>query len=452
VLGPASFVASGGEASVYARGETAYKIYTDPARTPSKAKLHELSRLHHPAIQLPTGRVFDSNTDSPVGLSLPFVSGAVPLASLVARSAKERHGLDHTAALGLMSSLQDVVAHCHSQGIQIVDLNSMNVLVRTGRSVPELYVIDVDSWQCAGHPATALQDAVRDRRSEPGVYTPETDWFSFAVVALQFLLGVHPYKGKHPRVRGLDLRMKRQISIFDSDVRVPPMCGDLNGLPAAWRSWVERILQTDFRGPPPALVAAPHPRPDARVFEEYRLARRPARGPWVRTRTPQSGRPVRVSLEDHRLQIWLIDSAEVIPFGLHVDALSVCEQRVHIQSGPQILELQLHETGRALLATAVPRARVLSHGTRLFDGVAVQDLLGTAWISRLDHPGTSPQLRVPELDGERVVHGDGHQGRIRLWLNRDGRFDRLELHFDCTGGYAATWMRDVDLEPSSRSV
>jgi hypothetical protein len=451
-LGPASFVATGGEASIYAVGDTAYKIYTDPARVLPASKRVELARLEHPSIQVPQGFVTDPSDGRPIGISLPFIARAVPLASLVARTARARHGIDFPAALGLMARLQEAVTHCHAKGIQIVDLNSMNILVRTGGTEPELFLIDVDSWQSPTHAATALQDAVRDRRAPAGVFSAKTDWFSYAVVALQFLLGVHPYKGKHPRLHGLEARMSAQVSIFDPDVRVPPVCGDMSALPERWRNWVERVLQTDYREPPPPLLAPAHPVPDARVFHENRMKLDPPRGPWVLTRTPKSGRPVRVSLEDGGLRIWALDTRMAIPFGLHVDAISACEGQVHLRSGTQILELQIHEAGRTLLATALPRARVLTHGTRLFDGLAIQDLLGTAWLSRLDRPGMSPQLHMPELDGKRVVHGRATRGMAQVWTEERGRFDRLDISFDSANSYRATWTQDVELESSNHTV
>ncbi len=451
-LGASSFVATGGEATVYAVGDTAYKIYTDPARVPSTARLGELARLSHPSIVLPHGIVTDPDGGHAVGISLPFIDGSMPLASLVARSAKKRHGLNFTEAIRLMACLQDAVSHCHSHGIQIVDLNTLNILVRTGRGSPELFLIDVDSWQCAGHPATALQEAVRDRRTPRGVFSAETDWFSYAVVAVQFLLGVHPYKGKHATVHGLEARMMAQISIFDAEVRTPPVCIAPGQLPRLWREWVERVLQTDHREPPPRLLAPPHPVPDRRVFIENRLKLDPPQGPWVQMVAPRSGRPVRVVLEDHRLKIQPLDGSEAVPFGLQVDAISICEGRVNLQSGPRILELKLHEMGRRLVASTVARAQVRAQATRLYDGLVIQDLLGSAWISRLDLPGMSPQIRLPELDGLRVVQAQARAACAQVWTDDRGCFDRLDLRFDAAGSYIAQWTRDVELESVSMQV
>ena len=246
--------------------------------------------------------------------------------------------------------------------------------------------------------------------------------------------------------------MSAQVSIFDPDVRVPPVCSDPSALPHRWRRWVERVLQTDHRGPPPPLLVPDHPMPDAQVFHENRMKLDPPRGPWVLTQTPKSGRPVRVSLEGGRLRIWVLDTRTPVPFGLHVDAIAACEGRVHLRSGTQILELQLHEAGRTLLASAIPRAQVLAHGTRLFDGLAVQDLLGTAWLSRLDRPGMSPQLRLPELDGQRVIHAYASQGSAQLWIDRYGTFDLLYIDFIGPTTYACHWTRDVELESPSAAV
>ena len=63
------------------------------------------------------------------------------------------------------------------------------------RDMQHVLFIDVDSYQTAGFPATAIMDSIRDRHSS--TYSAGTDWFSFAILAFQMFVGVHPYRGKH---------------------------------------------------------------------------------------------------------------------------------------------------------------------------------------------------------------------------------------------------------------
>jgi hypothetical protein len=52
-LGRTEFKAQGGEGAVYVKGQTAYKLYTDPARCIAQAKIDELSLLVQPNIIRP---------------------------------------------------------------------------------------------------------------------------------------------------------------------------------------------------------------------------------------------------------------------------------------------------------------------------------------------------------------------------------------------------------------
>ena len=56
VLGPNDHLATGGEGSVYARGDVVYKVYLDPTKA-LKGKLHDkvalLKLLAHPGIAAP---------------------------------------------------------------------------------------------------------------------------------------------------------------------------------------------------------------------------------------------------------------------------------------------------------------------------------------------------------------------------------------------------------------
>ena len=71
--------------------------------------------------------------------------------------------------------------------------------------------------------------------------------------------------------------------------------------------------------------------------------------------------------------------------------------RVYFESGGKILELQLLEVGSRVIASTRVTASVLPHATKLFDGVAVQSLLGAAYLSLFPRGGVAHQLRAAEL-------------------------------------------------------
>jgi DNA-binding helix-hairpin-helix protein with protein kinase domain len=171
-LGKTEFKAQGGEGSVYVKGLSAYKIYADPSRCIAQAKIDELSVLTKPNIIRPLELILDEK-NRPVGYSMRYAGKTHSLCQLFPKAFRQRNNLTPELMLRLVRELQTGVAHIHSTGILIVDLNEMNFLVSLDFS--ELFFIDVDSYQTPSFPATVLMESVRDRHAKS--FTTDSDWF-----------------------------------------------------------------------------------------------------------------------------------------------------------------------------------------------------------------------------------------------------------------------------------
>ena len=237
-LDQSDFVGQGGEGKVYARGNTAYKIYADPSRMIPVAKIRELAALAHSDIVRPDEVLLDSN-NRPVGYTMRRVQDAQPLCRLFTRAFRERKGVTQGQILALIRAFQETVQHVHDRGVLVVDMNEMNFLV--DRDMQRVLFIDVDSYQTPGFPATAIMDSIRDRHS--ATYSAGTDWFSFAILAFQMFVGVHPYRGKHSTLADLDARMMANVSVLNRSVTVPATSYPLDTLPSAYRDWFEALFE-----------------------------------------------------------------------------------------------------------------------------------------------------------------------------------------------------------------
>src|SRR5690242_13539372 len=71
-LGQSDFKAQGGEGAVYVKGSSAYKIYSDPSRCITQAKIDELAALVQPNIIRPLELIVDTS-NRPVGYSMRAV-------------------------------------------------------------------------------------------------------------------------------------------------------------------------------------------------------------------------------------------------------------------------------------------------------------------------------------------------------------------------------------------
>ncbi len=239
------FVGKGGEGSVYRKAETAYKIYEDQSRMIPLAKIKELAVIDDKRVVRPEDVVFKGN--QPVGYTMRFVPDAFVACQLFPKSFRNRHALTNDMAIGLVRKMQEVLAHIHSKQVLVVDFNEMNLLISP--KLDEVYFIDADSYQTRSYPATAIMPSVRDVHSP--TFNEGTDWFSFAVVSFQMLIGIHPYKGRHSAVKGLSSRMRRNLSVFDPEVHTPKSCLPVGIIPGAFRDWYKAVFEKGTRCAPP---------------------------------------------------------------------------------------------------------------------------------------------------------------------------------------------------------
>lgn len=464
------FLAQGGEGSVYVRGDGAYKIFDDPARALPEDKIRELGRIADPRVVTPEAAIRKTERGEVVGYRMPFVSNTEPLGRLFARSFKERHGLTPDRLVPLASELRDRFASVHAAGALIVDANELNFLVSA--SFDAVYAIDADSYQTPGHPATAISPAIQDPTTVTDGFSRGSDWFAFAVLAFQLFTGLHPYKGKHPLVAAFVERVARRLSAFDPAVRWPRAALPATVIPPALRAWLEAVLAggercapptelgaalavtlggdldstahlelillDDLRAPIHHLVAAGAERwalaADGIYRDGRRLADAAPRG--ARLALSPSGRAVIVHAgPDGDVSLFDVQNRVALEAPLRADRIMETRGRVYVQRGEKLIELLLRDVGHHVVATSRLCARVLPHATRLYDGVAVQSLLGSIYLSLFPAAGRHVQLRLPELDGRPIVAAFA-DGLVASLIYRDGHdLRRAILRADAHGTY-----------------
>lgn len=462
-LAQQDFVGQGGQAAVFVQGDTAFKVFHDPAQAIPAGKIAELAAIGDPNVIRPRHLLADAK-GRPVGYTMRFVRDAHVLCQLCTRTFRERQGVTPEQVFALVQRIRAGVEACHRAGVIVVDLNEMNLLV--DRGFGDVFFIDVDSYQTAHFPATALMDTVRDRHAPPGAFDAATDWFAFAVVTFQLLVGIHPYKGTHPAVKTLDARMERDLSVFDPAVKVPKACYPFDVIPADWRAWYRAVFQDGLRRPPPAggaVTTVPAPvravasTERLKVSELLRLdqpirlhatgrsttcvvtrasvyvdGRRVAPAPpGVRAVgfTPKRDEPVLAAVgPDGRFALWHLGRTR-LPFALALDDVTTAGGRLYARCGAQLVEIELHEAGGAVIPAARVVGQVLEHATELFAGVAVQCLLGATYASLLPGDGTCRQVRLTELDGHRVLDARFERQVLMVLARREARTDRFVFRF-----------------------
>lgn len=467
-LGQGDFVAAGGEGSIYTKNGVAYKVYTDPARMLPVGKIGELGAITDKNVIKPENILLD-NKAAPIGYTMRFVAGTLALCTIFPRAFREREGLDHPKMLGLIRDLQQHIENIHKAGILVVDLNEMNFLV--AKALTEVYAIDVDSYQTPGYQATAIMPSVRDWTVKGHDFTELSDWFSFACVAYQMFTGIHPYKGTHPSYSGQDAlvnRMKARVSVFDSAVRVPKVVYPMDVIPPVYRDWFKAVLHDGKRLPPPAsLVATVVVAAQARVVSSgttLDIAELFSFGSEVHgyiessgvavtwtdnevflgTRTVQTGHALRAVGFSPRMNVPMM--ASVSPdgmlvltnlangqereLGVKVDYVMGYGGRIYVKAGDTLMEVELTDMSGTVMGSTSVVANIIPHATRLFEGVAIQSLLGSTYVAVFPKSGQCYEIRVPELDKYRVVDAKFDHKVLMVIGSKNGKYDRLIFEFD----------------------
>jgi hypothetical protein len=242
------FLAQGGEGQIYVVGSTAYKVYADPSQVIPAGKIQELAEIKDPRVVKPEKLLLDTK-DKPVGFTSKFVHSDGALCQIFTRSFRDRHNLSSADVLELVKKLRGLVQNIHAAKVLVVDMNEMNFLLSKG--LKDIYAIDVASYQTPHYRATALMESVRDRHMKPGEFTEGTDWFAFGILSFQMIVGIHPFKGKHPKVKTLDDRMKQNISVLNPEVGIPQTCYPLSSIPQAYLEWYKQVFEKGARTAPP---------------------------------------------------------------------------------------------------------------------------------------------------------------------------------------------------------
>ncbi len=464
-LGQREFKAQGGEGSVYVKGRHAYKIYADPSRCIAPVKIAELSVLAQTNIIRPLELVLDAR-NTPVGYSMRYVGKAHSLCQLFPKAFRERNSITPELMLRLVRQLQTGVSHIHSKGILIVDLNEMNFLVST--DFKEVFFIDVDSYQTPSFPATVLMESVRDRHAKS--FTRDSDWFSFAVVSFQMFVGIHPYKGTYPplqhlrdNTQKLDARMRANVSVLHKCVSVPPACLPFSVIPPVYLDWYRAVFEDGLRLHPPdavqavVMVAGPTPAQavESRSFKIAKICEFDSEIIWhdgVITVTEKSvyfeGKrfpkpPFDVKLvvtprrrhliaayhDGTRLRFRDLTAERDIETQIEGDEVMLSHGQLYIKQHENIFAIDLIELSNNLLLSLRSVANVMMNATRMFEGLAIQSLLGAGYASIPGAGNVCHQVRLPALDSARIVDAKLYRNVLVVVVADKGRYDKLIFRF-----------------------
>lgn len=493
-LAPEDFVARGGQASVYAKGDVALKLFTDPDLMVPVGKLRELAAIDDPDVIRPEALIEDPKSGRAIGYTMRYLGSTRPLCQLVPPSFRSRHGIGPADVTRLVERLRALFEAVHRSGALVVDANDMNFLVDA--NYDRMFAIDTDSYQTRNYPATAVTPSILAPfavdASGAAAFSTDSDWFAFAVLAFQLFVGAHPYRGGHPTVKSMSQRMAMRLSAFDARVSLPPTALGVGAIPAAYADYLKAVLQDGERGAPPrdlltdvgATMRTPtrprldDGRPGALAIERVatfpaavrsmletrdgsvvvecegelrsldgRLLAKVASPIRALVLSPRFGRPIAAVHGSEGVVLRDLGTGLTLEPPGRIDDVTSGGGRLIARIADTLVELAIHEVGATAIVSPRVVGRVLPRATRLFEGVAYQSLLGAAYLSLLGVEGGYHQLRVPELDGARIVDARADRNVVVVVVASGERRDRAVIRIsDRDGAYDLRWAHDVEAE------
>lgn len=469
-LGKKDFIAQGGEGMVYVKRSTAYKIYCDQKNNPDPSKMidinkiKELSVLSNPYIIKPKDIVYLNK--KAVGYTMDYVKDTYTLCQIFTKAFKNRYNISNENVMDLICKLQNIIKHAHQNDILIVDLNEMNFLL--SQDFKNVYAIDVDSWQTKNFPATAIMDSIRDRQVKNGKFTKDSDWFSYAVISFQMLIGIHPYKGKHKLIKHWTERMDKNVSVFNKDVTVPKICMPFDVIPNAFKEWLKAVLEDGKRISPPddpnelVVIFTPKIRKvggiNNFVIDEYfefpekishtvfnvnknitlsgneifvdKRKINNAKSSKSQFVFSESNKLIEFWVEENKTNFMNLTDKENISFHVNCDNYMVNDNRLYIKNGSQLQEIQFKEMAGKVFVTQKKVANIMENSSYFYDGVIIQNMLGKIYAVLCPYSENSFQINLKEIENEKIITAKYMNKILMIITEKSGIYNRYVIRFN----------------------
>lgn len=246
------FLAAGGEGSVYLHNGICYKVYTDPAHMIPEVKIQELMEIKRDTIIAPLDILMFA-PNKIIGYTMNYVDG-YPLSRLFNIQFLTDNNIPAQALADLCDNAVASIQHVHDKNCLVVDHNEMNYMV--DKVFKKVYLIDINAWQTKSFKPSAITPLFQDHSTKD--FSVLTDWYGFGIVAFKLFIGIHPYKGTHPKYPrnnvGVIQRMKDGISALNKDVHLPDAARSFDHVPTAYMDWFKAIFEQSKRIPPPHVA------------------------------------------------------------------------------------------------------------------------------------------------------------------------------------------------------
>ena len=492
-LSDQDFVAKGGEKQIFRKGDIAYAIYEDLNKMIPVAKIGELAELDHPSIIRPLDTIFNKKNHA-IGFTMPFLDededNITPLPRIFTNTFRDKNSINNDMAIELVKNIKTVFQFIHDKKGLVVDGNEMNYMVDGGFTIP--YFIDVNSLKTRSFPATAYHPATRDWTTT-GDFNEMTDWFIFAIVSFQIIVGIHPFKGNHPSYGKNDFinRIKDSVSVFNGQVRLPPPARDFSLIPGNYKDWYFNLFENGMRSKPPQMPGEAgivvvkailvqstdnFEITPLREFSEDILFHNAKTG-VTKTRTkiflgktdydaepdeeviftPLTNIPIFIKLRNKELQARVVVPGFTIqPFNITGTDMMIVDTSLYLKRGKKLTEIGFKGANGKIVMFIKKDWQIEKNSSKMFGKMITQSVLGKSYVVIPVVKGNRSSCFVkpiPELDDYKIMDA-GHENFTCVFIGQQGvKYDRIILTFDASyNKYKCVIQDDVDFLPVNFTV
>ena len=476
------FVTEGGEGKIFSKGNVVYKIYSDLKKMIPSSKIQELSILDLPNIIRPKDILLDQKNQIS-GFTMDLVHG-IPLCKLFTNDFRNNNKVQPTSINKLVENMINTIVFIHDKKCLLVDGNEMNYLVdKKTFEIP--YFIDVNSYQTPSFPATVIMSSIRDWSSP--TFNKLTDWFSFAIVSCQLFIGIHPFKGKHPKYKPnqMEDRMKANISVFNKDVHVPATCRDFSYIPDDFQNWFIDLFEKGVRVPPPKVTGLLNIKQikvnivqttnhfeiqfvsdfkdeiiKVKFYNGVRCVTTTEKI-WINKTdssitspdvdvvlTNKMLDPILVKIEKGFLALFNFKKKEFITSQIGCTEKIIIDNTIYVRYEGNLIEVTLNEFGDKIIPSVKHVWNIMPKSSQFLKGMIYQNVLGKAYLV-IPKPEVSKNsscqiLYIPELNGYRIMNGKYENKVCMITGYQNNIYSKIILRFDDSGKYDCRIIDDVD--------
>lgn len=483
ILDPSDYK-QGGEAKVWIKGKTVYKIYHDPKHMIPMEKIQELQGIKVLNVIKPKDIILD-NRKKPIGFTMDKAVGEA-LVKLYTTGFRNDKGITNTHAVDLAENIKEAIQQVHEVGCLLVDINDLNIIVENSWIIPNF--IDINSWQTPSFPATAINPNIKDWSSK--TFTELTDWFSFAIITCYLFVGIHPFRGSHDNYHRSDVegRMKDHVSIFNPDVRLPRSTRDFSLIPDHYRKWYIELFENGTRVNPPLLPGTVTIVPvkvtiirstdnfeieylmdfDSNVVSHKdvfgREITRTTDTIWIDKDkyrvnpgvdvviTPVDIIPILAKINKNILELKsLVNNKTLVYSKLNATGMMIINNTLFVTHEGSITEIGFTDMSEKVIVSVDSSWDIMPSSHEVFDGVIYQFIMGKPYlvipIPKQGENTAYIEKEIPELEGYKIINAKHDHGVVMLTCYKTSKYDLFILRFDGDfKDYHCRVVEDVDLQ------